>query len=158
MRYCPNCRRINEGWPERCRYCGLTWGVRFCRRGHPNPASAVFCGECGSGDMTETAHGGRLINLLFRIFRGRRIFPVIRLIIALTLPFFALGVTASNLDALLPIMVAIAILIGFPGFVGLLRFGLGLLPRWLTGGIRHYYKDRIRGYMDRAHGRDNRGN
>jgi len=158
MRYCPNCKRINEAWPNRCRFCGHTWGVRFCRRGHPNPPNAVFCGECGSGDMTDTARGGGFINLIFNLCKGRRLFPVIRLIIALIIPFLALGVTAGNLETLLPFLVAIAILVGFPGFVGVLRFGLGLLPKWLTGGIRYYYRDRVRGYKNRADRRDNRGN
>jgi hypothetical protein len=55
MRYCPYCRRWNSGRPQRCHYCGRTWYVRFCLRGHANPPDAQFCGTCGSADLTETA-------------------------------------------------------------------------------------------------------
>jgi len=157
MRYCPNCRRISEKWPDRCRFCGRTWNVRICRRGHLNPANTVFCMECGSADLSETAKGGRFINFVLRRFQGRGLRPFIKLVAALTLPFFALGVVTDNLAALLPFLVAIGILLGFPGFVGVLKLGTGLLPSWLTGGMRSYFKDHVREYRDRAKGRDSRG-
>ncbi len=55
MRYCQHCRRFNPGRPTRCYFCGYTWRVRLCPRGHENPASAQYCGSCGSLDLTETA-------------------------------------------------------------------------------------------------------
>lgn len=54
MRYCPYCRRINPGRPIICHFCGRTWYVRLCPRGHENPYNARFCGECGSLDLTDT--------------------------------------------------------------------------------------------------------
>ena len=55
MRYCPYCHRLNAGRPRLCFYCGRTWHVRLCPRGHENPPDAQFCGSCGSADLTETA-------------------------------------------------------------------------------------------------------
>ena len=55
MKYCPHCNRLNSGRPQLCFYCGHTWHVRLCPRGHENPPDAQFCGTCGSPDLTETA-------------------------------------------------------------------------------------------------------
>jgi len=151
MRYCPNCRRINEAWPERCRFCGLTWNVRICRRGHQNPPNAVFCGECGSGDLTDTARGGRIINGIFSLFRGGGRFPFLTLIVKLSIPILILCVIAQNLETFLPLLVALTLLIG------VLRYAVGLLPSWLTGRVRRYYRGRIKDHRDRAKRRDSRG-
>jgi hypothetical protein len=151
MRYCPNCRRINEAWPERCRFCGLTWNIRICRRGHPNPANAVFCGECGSGDLTDTARGGRFINGIFGVFQSGGPFPLLMLIVKLTIPILMLCVIAQNLEAFLPLLVALAIMIG------ILRYAVGLLPSWLTGRAGRYFRGQVKDYKDRAKRRDSRG-
>ena len=55
MRFCPHCRRLNPGRPMICHYCGRTWQVRLCPRGHENPPDSHFCGICGSADLSETA-------------------------------------------------------------------------------------------------------
>jgi len=55
MRFCPHCRRLNPGRPVICHYCGRTWQVRLCPRGHENPPDSQFCGICGSADLSETA-------------------------------------------------------------------------------------------------------
>jgi RNA polymerase subunit RPABC4/transcription elongation factor Spt4 len=55
MRFCPHCRRLNPGRPMICHYCGRTWQVRLCPRGHENPSDSQFCGICGSADLSETA-------------------------------------------------------------------------------------------------------
>lgn len=151
MRYCPNCRRINEAWPERCRFCGLTWNVRICRRGHQNPANAVFCGECGSGDLTDTARGGRIVNSIFGLFEGRGPLPFLMLIVKLAIPILILCVIAQDLEAFLPLLVALVILIG------VLKYAVGLLPSWLTGRASRYYRGRVKNYKDRAKRRDSRG-
>jgi hypothetical protein len=55
MRYCSFCGRLNPGRPLICHYCGRTWYIRLCPRGHENPPNAQFCGTCGSMDLSETA-------------------------------------------------------------------------------------------------------
>ena len=122
MRYCPECRRINEGFPERCRYCGSTWGTRFCRRGHPNPSDAAFCGECGSADLSTTAHGGGVINAVLGIGRHRRL---IWFIIRISVPLFMLILISKDPARYLPLLLPIFLLIiAF-------RFALGIIPLWL---------------------------
>ena len=59
MRYCPHCHRLNPGRPIICHFCGRTWRVRLCPRGHANPFNAQYCGTCGSMDLSDTA-GPRL--------------------------------------------------------------------------------------------------
>lgn len=58
MRLCPHCKRLNPGRPDRCHYCGRTWHLRLCPWGHPNPCDAVFCGRCGSADLSRPAPSG----------------------------------------------------------------------------------------------------
>lgn len=55
MRYCPYCHHWNVGRLQLCNYCGRSWHVRLCPRGHANPYDAQYCGVCGSADLTDTA-------------------------------------------------------------------------------------------------------
>src|SRR5262249_47309720 len=55
MRYCPNCKRLNFRRPVICMYCGRTWNVRLCPRGHVNRFDANFCGQCGNTELTDTS-------------------------------------------------------------------------------------------------------
>ncbi len=55
MRYCPYCQRFSVGQPQLCFYCGRSWYIRLCPRGHENPPDALFCGTCGSADLTDPA-------------------------------------------------------------------------------------------------------
>lgn len=148
MRYCPNCRRINEGWPERCRYCAATWGVRICKRGHPNPANASFCGECGSADMTEPARGGRIANTLFQLPQKR---GLLFLILKIAIPLWLFFTIANNLPLFLPLLVGIYIL------VSMLKFAFGQLPGWLGGPIMRFYRSRTKDIKNRASRRESRG-
>lgn len=83
MRYCPYCRRFNEGNPQICHFCGRTWYIKLCPRGHENPFNAQYCGTCGSADLSDTA-GSRSV-ILF----------VIKLIISATIGFFLLSLVAA---------------------------------------------------------------
>lgn len=81
MRYCPHCRRFNEGKPTICNFCGRTWYVRLCPRGHENPYNAQYCGTCGSSDLTETA-GPRswffiAMKIVFWVFIGLLVYLII---------------------------------------------------------------------------------
>lgn len=151
MRYCPNCRRINEGWPERCRFCGLTWRVRICRRGHPNPPNSVFCGECGSGDLTEVARGGWFLNALFGAFQGGGASSFLKLLLKLALPILLLIALLPLFSTLLPLVFVVAVLFG------VFRHSLRLLPSWITGRAGRYIRNSFRDYKDRAGRRDSRG-
>jgi len=53
MRFCTNCRRITQGEPLFCSFCGRTYEVKLCHEHrHPNPRNARVCSQCGSTDFT----------------------------------------------------------------------------------------------------------
>src|SRR4029077_13613157 len=52
MRRCTLCYRFNPGSPTYCSYCGRSFDVRICARGHRNPRGVQFCAECGSADLS----------------------------------------------------------------------------------------------------------
>jgi hypothetical protein len=52
MKLCFSCRRVTPGVPSYCHYCGKTYNVRLCSRGHINPRSAHVCSQCGSKEMS----------------------------------------------------------------------------------------------------------
>jgi len=52
MRYCSNCKKLTAGKPAHCNFCGRTYGVRLCPRGHKNPRVATACSECGSTELS----------------------------------------------------------------------------------------------------------
>lgn len=77
MKYCPHCQQWNHGRPMRCRYCGRTWNVKLCPSGHLNPRNANFCGECGSGNLSDPTERQslfikilKLVKTLFFIVAG----------------------------------------------------------------------------------------
>jgi RNA polymerase subunit RPABC4/transcription elongation factor Spt4 len=124
MRYCPHCQRFNEGKPQICHFCGRTWHIRLCPRGHENPYNAQYCGACGSADLTETVG------------------PWSRFIIFLKLGLWLLiglsiySLLAGLLDLLkrpyriLPFVILIGLFaIGF-------QFALSLLPKFIGNGLR----------------------
>lgn len=82
MRYCPHCRRFNRGRPPICHFCGRTWHVRLCPRGHANPFNAQYCGTCGSADLTETAGPRSIILLMFKgslwLLAGLSVYLILR--------------------------------------------------------------------------------
>jgi len=159
MRYCPNCRRINEGWPDLCMFCNRSWSSRICRRGrHKNPGSAIFCGTCGSGDLTETAHGGRFINGIFKLFQGGGLSSFLLLIVKLAFPILIVCAIAQNLDAFIPVLIALVIFLGVIRYAfNFVRNALSIFPPWMVGRLSNYYRDQVDDYKDRAKRRDSRG-
>jgi len=61
MRYCSNCKKLTAGKPPYCNFCGRTYSVKLCPRGHQNPRAAEACSECGSMELSTPApRGGAL--------------------------------------------------------------------------------------------------
>ena len=52
MRYCNYCRKFTAGNAPFCNFCGRSYGVKLCPRGHKNPRAAEACSECGSMDLS----------------------------------------------------------------------------------------------------------
>ena len=120
MRYCPYCRRFNEGKPQICHFCGRTWYIRLCPRGHENPYNAQYCGTCGSADLTETA--------------GRRswffIFLKIGFLIIIGLSVYCIVTALLNLQTLT--FIAIVFLIIFFAY----QVALSVLPKSIGNGLQ----------------------
>lgn len=123
MRFCPYCRRINEGWPEICRFCAHTWSVARCRSGHINPPGTVFRGECGSVELSSPSGSGGLLNKIFQ-------FPkLLRKLLKFTLylaPMLILILVIANFERLLPVL---AVLLGL---LFILHIMAGLIPSWMV--------------------------
>jgi hypothetical protein len=52
MKLCFSCGKVTTGVPSYCHYCGKTYNVKLCSRGHINPRSANICSQCGSREMS----------------------------------------------------------------------------------------------------------
>ena len=52
MKYCYNCNHVTTGEPLYCNFCGRSYNVKLCPRGHANPRSAEVCSQCGSREMS----------------------------------------------------------------------------------------------------------
>jgi len=113
MRYCPYCQRINVGRPQICNYCGRTWHLKLCPRGHENPLDVQFCGECGSTDLSEPAGSRTWWNyfprifiwgmlLLFIVSVGNNIDQILPQFLILILPIVILVLGCSLIVAIAP--------------------------------------------------------
>jgi hypothetical protein len=105
MKYCPFCHRWNLDRPQLCNYCGRSWYVRLCPRGHENPYDAQFCGLCGSADLTDTS-GPRPFWL--RLLRAGFLLILILFIVSVV---HELARVPELLASLAPFIMAIAILL-----------------------------------------------
>jgi hypothetical protein len=52
MKYCYNCQVYRPDDFAFCIKCGASFDVKYCRRLHPNPATADYCRVCGSPDLS----------------------------------------------------------------------------------------------------------
>ena len=123
MRYCPNCNRITPGEPLYCNFCGRSYDLKVCRRGHINPRIADVCSECGSRDLSTPAPRLALTTKL--LLWTLTLFPgVVLLLVSLALIVGFINVLATNgqmLAQLLILTLVVGILwliwIQFPPFI-----------------------------------------
>jgi hypothetical protein len=66
MKYCTQCFRFVVGQPPYCTYCGRSYSVRLCKRGHVNSRFAQFCFQCGSDDLSQPAPPERFLSKMAR--------------------------------------------------------------------------------------------
>src|SRR5713101_1826853 len=52
MKYCYTCRAYRPEDSTFCTRCGSSFGVKYCRKLHPNPVTAEYCRVCGSSDLS----------------------------------------------------------------------------------------------------------
>lgn len=110
MRRCTSCFRFHPGTPTFCSYCGRSFDVRICSRGHRNPRGVQFCAECGSADLSTPAPPASFLHHLSGV--------VLYLFSALTIALVVLtaGLAAINSidwSALAPSLVTLALMVGF---------------------------------------------
>src|SRR5256885_15405324 len=92
MRRCTSCFRFHPGTPTFCSYCGRSFDVRICSRGHRNPRGTQFCAECGSADLSTPTPPA---SLLYRLSGA-----VLYLFVGLSLALIAVSIAFSILDNL----------------------------------------------------------
>lgn len=66
MKYCNNCFRFAVGTPPYCTFCGRSYDVRLCKRGHINSRASQFCSQCGSEDLSLPAPAETLLSRMSR--------------------------------------------------------------------------------------------
>lgn len=69
MKYCSNCKRLNIGSSlSFCQYCGRSFDYRICSRcHHQNPKSAIYCGACGSQELSEVSGGSGIWGVILKV-------------------------------------------------------------------------------------------
>lgn len=110
MRRCTSCFRFHPGTPTFCSYCGRSFDVRICSRGHRNPRGVLFCSECGSADLSTPAPPASF----FHHLSGFVLYLFSALTIALILVTAVLAIL-YNIDwsALTPSLAALVLMLGF---------------------------------------------
>jgi RNA polymerase subunit RPABC4/transcription elongation factor Spt4 len=108
MRYCWSCRKITANDPAYCNYCGKSYDVKLCGRGHKNVRAAEVCSACGSRDLSVPQNRPSMKTFLFQVFA--MILPfIVLLVLTLGYIFVFLKTLFENPSALLPFM-----LLGLP--------------------------------------------
>ena len=131
MRYCNSCQKVTSGDPAYCNYCGKSYDIKLCSRGHPNIRSAEVCSTCGSRDLS-TPHPRP--SWKFRIFQVCVLILPFAVLGLLTLAYIAVFVRAlfENPSLLLPLMLLGLVL----GLIWLLWIHLSATIRELLFGRR----------------------
>jgi hypothetical protein len=110
MRRCTSCFRFHPGSPTFCAYCGRSFDVRICSRGHRNPRGVQFCSECGSADLSTATPPASFLHRVSGL--------VLYLAFCFTLAIIAIATVLallSSLDwtALTPHLLALVLMLGF---------------------------------------------
>jgi hypothetical protein len=74
MKFCYECGRITAGEPSYCNFCGRSYDVKLCNRGHVNPRIAEVCSQCGSRELStpqpKVSGWWRVLEFLVRVGAG----------------------------------------------------------------------------------------
>ena len=119
MRRCTNCFRFHPGSPTYCSYCGRTFDVRICSRGHLNSRHVRFCTQCGSSELSTPAPPATLLHQISG-FALYAVAVVVFLLIVLSGVLALLH--AVNFGALAPSLAELLVVFG------LLYWATTLLP------------------------------
>ena len=119
MKRCNACRRYAADHPPFCPYCGRSYSVRLCPRGHVSPRHVEYCAQCGSGDLSTPAPPDDVLVTLSRW--------TLRLVLWVAL-FAAAGASVAGILAALDWQQLAGPLIVLGLFYGLLTRTSTLLP------------------------------
>ncbi len=137
MKYCPHCQQWNHGRPMRCRYCGRTWNVRLCPSGHLNPRNANFCGECGSGNLSDPTEGQSLFVRIICLIKNIFLIAIVILLIH----FVFSRITSSPSDTQLTYILTIILLVfGFNLVMKMTGLSFRISGRFIYGSIVQLYR------------------
>jgi hypothetical protein len=110
MKRCTACFRFHPGTPTFCSYCGRSFDVRICSRGHRNPRGVQFCAECGSADLSTPAPPPSFLHHL----SGFVLYLFSALTVAIIVLAAGLAVIYSiDWSALTPSLFALVLMLGF---------------------------------------------
>ena len=98
MKFCPNCNRVAPGNPPYCPFCGRTYSIRLCPRGHVSPRSAQFCSSCGSSELSSPAP--KVPVLVRPVLLALRVPPVLVLIFLLVVGSYFLAQMLNDRNVL----------------------------------------------------------
>ncbi len=129
MRYCNSCRKITTGNPAYCNYCGKSYDIKLCGRGHPNIRAADACATCGWRELSVPQPR---LSVKIRIFRAAALVVPFVSLLLLSLAYMGVFVWTlfENPSSLLPLM-----LLGLPlGLLWLLWIHLSAMLRELLLG------------------------
>ena len=110
MRRCTQCFRFHPGSPTFCAYCGRSFDVRICARGHRNPRGVQYCSECGTADLSTAAPPASFLHQLSGF--------VLYLFCGLTIALIAVTAGLALLDnidwsTVTPSLVALVLMLAF---------------------------------------------
>ena len=132
MKLCFSCGRVTAGIPSYCHYCGKTYNVRLCSRGHINPRSANVCSQCGSKEMSTPQRKIPFLlkPLIFLLSHLVGIVLIFSLVVFLVFFVYKLFIDPNGL---LPLM-CLGLLLGFLFFIWM------MLPNFIRSPIRWLFR------------------
>lgn len=128
MKYCFGCGKLTPGDPAYCQFCGKTYDVKLCSRGHQNPRNAEVCSQCGSRELSKPQPK---IPMSWRL---------LALLIQLGLGVLLAYVSLSILIALLKTPAFQELIVLTSLLLGGLWWCFSKLPEWLQDAIRTVWK------------------
>jgi hypothetical protein len=132
MKLCFSCGKVTTGIPSYCHYCGKTYDVKLCSRGHINSRSANVCSQCGSKELSTPQ---RKIPFLLRpfLFLLSHLTGLLLLIALVVFIGFFVHKLFIDPNGLLPLMCLGMLL-------GLLLLVWMMLPNFVRKPIRWLFK------------------
>lgn len=110
MRRCTYCFRFQTGKPVYCAFCGRSFDVRICSRGHRNPRGVQFCAECGSADLSTPTPPASLLHRVSGV--TLYFFAGLTIVLIVAVPVLALFLSI-DFEQLAPAIVRLVLVVGF---------------------------------------------